>query len=96
MVLADGLVQMGLALGKVIFGELLHEAQDDVKGAGSFTAGLVEVVQGHVNVSVTGGSGVTSAGTPQPAMALFRVTYREKDAVVKSLPGMRGRVCRES
>ncbi len=56
MILADVLVELGLALGEVVLGELLHQAQGGVEGARGFAAGLVEGPQpGHVDVGVAGG-----------------------------------------
>ena len=56
IILAHVVVELRLALRKVIIGELFHQAQHGVEGAPGLAPGLVERPQpGHVNVGVTGG-----------------------------------------
>ncbi len=87
VILADGLVQMGLALGEVIFGELLHQTQDGVKRAGSFAAGLVEGPQpGHVDVGVAGGGERDVQRRAAAGNGTVQSRQRGDDAVVKALP----------
>jgi hypothetical protein len=54
---------LGLGLGKVVVGELFHQAQDGVKGASVLSSGLAQRPQpGDVDVGVAGGDDVHIQG----------------------------------
>ena len=57
IILAHEIIKLRLALGEVIFGELLHQAHHGVERASGLAPNLVDRPQpGHVEMRVTGGS----------------------------------------
>ena len=67
VVLADVVVDLGLALSEMVVGELLHEPERGMEGTAGFAAGLTQRPEpGDVDVGVAGGEYVHVHGRTRP------------------------------
>ena len=86
VILGDVAVELGLTLGEVEAGELLHQAQDATEGSGCLASDLADGPQpGHVQVGVADGDDVHAQGRSGRGQALTEGLLGRQDAVVEAI-----------
>ena len=99
IIVLDVLVELRLALGEVVLGELFHQPQDCMEGAPGLAARLAQRPEpGHVDVGVSGGEDIDiqrrSGRLDAGAERIMGGSDRIVEAVVEGFAGVERFECR--